>query len=69
MIKKSAAEIKQMLLKIYKCKKPFELLLIDKKPKTRMGVYIVDKQRIRVYAGWGNITPLEEIAIHEYARR
>lgn len=32
-----------------------------------MGVYIVEKQRIRVYAGWSNTCPLEEIAIHEYA--
>lgn len=64
---KSAAYLKQMLLNIYQCKKPFEILVIDMKPKTKMGVYIVDKQRIRVYAGWGNACPLEKIAIHEYA--
>ncbi|MDE5837969.1 MAG: hypothetical protein K2K45_07115 [Muribaculaceae bacterium] len=67
MVKNTAAHLKQMLKEIYNCKKPFELLVIDKKPKTRMGVYIVEKQRIRVYARWGNVCPLEEIAIHEYA--
>ena len=59
--------LKDLLLKIYPCKKPFELLVIDKKPKTRMGVYIVDKRRIRIYAGWQTESPLEETAIHEYA--
>ena len=44
-----AESLKQFLLKIYHCKKDFELLVIDKKPKTRMGVYIIDKQKIRVY--------------------
>ena len=43
--KAKAAELKYFLLKIYQCKKGFELLVIDKKPKTRAGVYIVDKQR------------------------
>ncbi len=62
-----AERLKQFLLKIYPCKKDFELLVIDKKPKTRMGVYIVDKQRIRIYSKWICATPLEEIAIHEYA--
>ena len=38
-----AEYLKQFLLKIYHCKKDFELLVIEKKPKTRMGVYIVDK--------------------------
>ena len=44
-----AERLKQFLLKIYRCKKDFELLVIDKKPKTRMGCYIVDKQRISYY--------------------
>ena len=39
-----AMEIKSLLLKIYRCKKDFELLVIDKMPKTRMGVYIVEKK-------------------------
>lgn len=63
----TAQELKKMLLDIYQCRKTFELLLIDKQPKTRMGVYIVDKMRIRIYSKWGKCCPLEEIAIHEYA--
>ena len=51
MDKKSAASLKHLLLDIYKCEKPFEFLVIDLKPRTRMGVYIVEKHRIRVYAG------------------
>ena len=62
-----AERLKAFLLKIYHCKKDFELLVIDKKPKTRMGVYIVDKQRIRIYSKWSCASPLEEISIHEYA--
>ncbi len=58
---------KNLLLNIYPCKEPFELLVVDKKPKTRMGVYIIDKRRIRIYARWRVASPLEEIAIHEYA--
>jgi len=34
-----AFELKTLLLKIYRCKKDFELLVIDKKPKTKAGVY------------------------------
>ena len=63
----TADGLKRMLWQIYKCKYPFELLLVDKKPKTRMGVYIVRKRRIRVYSKYANVCPLEEIAIHEYA--
>ena len=62
-----AERLKQFLLKIYRCKKDFELLVIEKKPKTRMGCYIVDKQRIRIYSKWICAAPLEKIAIHEYA--
>ena len=58
---------KEFLLSIYSCKVPFELLVIDKKPKTKMGVYIIDKRRIRIYAQWRVAAPLKEIAIHEYA--
>ena len=64
---KSASYLKKLLLDIYKCHKPFELFVINKKPKTRMGVYIIDKCRIRVYSKWDKCCPLEEIAIHEYA--
>ena len=49
-----AVELKALLLKIYRCTKDFELLVIDKK-------------RIRIYSKWICVTPLEEIAIHEYA--
>ena len=62
-----ALELKALLLKIYRCKKDFELLVINKKPKTRAGSYIVDKRRIRVYSKWSCSMSLEEIAIHEYA--
>ena len=62
-----AVELKALLLKIYRCKKDFELMVIDKKPKTKAGVYIVGKQRIRVYAKWSCSMSLIEIAIHEYA--
>ena len=62
-----AVELKALLLKIYRSKNDFELLVIDKMPKTRMGVYIVNKKRIRIYSKWICATPLEEIAIHEYA--
>ena len=51
------------LKSIYVCKMPFDLLVIDKRPKTRMGVYIFDKHRIRIYSKWGEVT----VAIHEYA--
>ena len=58
---------RNLLLKIYRCKKPFELKVVNKKPKTKMGVYIVDAKRIRIYSKWKSDCPLEEIAIHEYA--
>ena len=60
----SADYFKDFLQKIYSCKEPFELLVVDKKPKTRAGVYIYDTHRIRIYAPWGH---LKETAIHEYA--
>ena len=65
--KKSAEYYINYLKSIYVCKVPFELLVIDKKPKTKSGVYIFDSHRIRIYAKWGDVIPLEEIAIHEYA--
>ena len=62
-----ATYLKSILLKTYRCKVDFELLVIDKKPKTRAGVYIVGKNRIRVYSKWSSSISLEEIALHEYA--
>lgn len=53
---------KDFLRKIYPCKEPFELLVVDKKPKRRAGSYIWEKHRIRIYAPWGH---LKETAIHE----
>ena len=55
------------LNRIYVCKVPFDLLVNDKRPKTRAGVYIPNKRRIRIYSRWEDRIPLEEIAIHEYA--
>lgn len=65
----TAEYLKSFLLRIYRCKVPFELLVINKKPRTKMGVYIhsPDKHRIRIYSKWRFACPLEEIAIHEYA--
>ena len=75
----SADYFKDFLHKIYPCKEPFELLVVDKKPKTRAGVYIYDTHRIRIYAPWGHLKEtaririyapwghLKETAIHEYA--
>ena len=63
-----AFELKTLLLKIYRCKKDFELLVIDKKPKTRAGVYIIDSRRIRVYAKWQCSMSLEEIGVRKESR-
>lgn len=65
----TAEYFKEYLLRIYTCKVPFELFVIDKKPRTKMGAYIhtSDKHRIRIYSKWRSACPLEEIAIHEYA--
>lgn len=65
----TAEYLKSFLLRIYRCKVPFELIVVNKKPRTKMGVYIYspDKHRIRIYSKWICATPLEEIAIHEYA--
>lgn len=60
----SAEYFKDFLRKKYPCKEPFELLVVDKKPKRMAGSYIWEKHRIRIYAPWGH---LEETAIHEYA--
>jgi len=51
----------KLLLSIYLPKKPFKLLLIDKKPKTRMGCYIINKQRIRIYTKYQPISLLKKL--------
>lgn len=63
----SADSLKDYLLKIYKCKVPFNLYVIDKKLKTRLGVYIVQTHKIRVYSKGCSISSIKETAIHEYA--
>lgn len=63
----SADSLKDYLLKIYKCKVPFNLYVIDKKLKTKLGAYIVQTHKIRVYSKGCSISSIKETAIHEYA--
>ena len=63
----SSAPIKQMLLKIYTCKEPFELYVVDRKFKRRLGTYFVEKQKINIYAKGMDGHIIMEVAIHEYA--
>lgn len=63
----SAESLKDYLLKIYKCKVPFDLYIIDKKLKTKLGVYIVQTHKIRVYSKGRSISSIKQTAIHEYA--
>lgn len=62
----SADSLKDYLLKIYKCKVPFDFYAIDKKLNKR-GVYIVQTHRIRVYSKGRSISNIKRTAIHEYA--
>lgn len=62
-----SASIKQMLLKIYTCKEPFELYVVDRKFKRRLGTYFVEKQKINIYAKGMDGHIIMEVAIHEYA--
>ena len=41
-----ADRLKRFLLVIYRCKKDFELLVIDKMPKTRMGGYCQQTKKL-----------------------
>lgn len=63
----SADSLKDYLLEIYRCKVPFDLYVIDKKLKTRCGVYIVQTHKIRVYSKGRSISAIKKTAIHEYA--
>ena len=63
----SAEYFEVFLDKIYHCKKPFEVKVRDRMPKTRMGSYAISFYRINIYSKWIVACPLEEIAIHEYA--
>ena len=62
-----AAQLKWMLLKIYRPQVAFELRVTMQRPKSRMGYYVPAKRSITIYGGWGDVHSLEEIAIHEYA--
>lgn len=72
----SAEYYKQFLLKIYRCKQPFEVVLRDRVTQKRLGSYAVNARRINIYyrtiklsAGdkWGFPSSLEQVLIHEYA--
>lgn len=39
-------KLKDFLLKIYKCKISFELIVINKKPKRRLGTYLCANHKI-----------------------
>lgn len=64
---KVATQLKWMLLKIYRPQVAFELRVTMQRPKSRMGYYVPVKRSITIHGGWGDVHPLEEIAIHEYA--
>lgn len=64
---KVATQLKWMLLKIYRPQVAFDLRVTMQRPKSRMGYYVPAKRSITIHGGWGNVHPLEEIAIHEYA--
>lgn len=59
---------KEFLLKIYKCKIPFELRFRNTKPKSYCGLYYPGRPgKINLYPKWAPLCPLKEVAIHEYA--
>ena len=64
---KVATQLKWMLMKIYRPQVAFDLRVTMQRPKSRMGYYVPAKRSITIHGGWGNVRPLEEIAIHEYA--
>ena len=64
---KVARQLKWMLLKIYRPQVAFELRVTMQRPKSRMGYYVPAKHSITIHGGWGDVHPLEEIAIHDYA--
>lgn len=72
----SAEYYKQFLLKIYRCKQPFEVVLRNRVTRKRLGSYAVNARRINIYyraikrsAGdkWGFPSSPEQVLIHEYA--
>ena len=64
---KVATQLKWMLMKIYRPQVAFDLRVTMQRPKSRMGYYVPVKRSITIHGGWGDVHPLEEIAIHEYA--
>lgn len=62
-----AVRLRSMLLDIYRCQKPFELSVKSQRPKTTIGRYYCESNKIIIYIGWLDVHPMEEIAIHEYA--
>ena len=62
-----AVRLRAMLLDIYRCQKPFELIVKSQRPNTLCGSYCSWSNKITIYIGWLDVRPLEEIAIHEYA--
>lgn len=63
----SAEFYKEFLMRIYPCSKPFDVVVIHTKPKTRMGTYNPRTRRIRINDGWGDAEHCKETAIHEFA--
>ena len=58
---------KEFLLKIYKCKVPFELRLMKTMPKHYIGLYVIKPHRIILYPKRTDAQRMLEVAIHEYA--
>lgn len=70
----SAEYYKQFLLKIYRCKQPFEVVLRDRVTKKTLGSYVPWNCRINIYYKaikrsngdkWGFPASLEQVLIHE----
>lgn len=53
---------KEFLMRIYPCSKPFDVVVIHTKPKTRMGTYNPRTRRIRINDGWGDAEHCKETA-------
>ena len=58
---------KEFLLKVYKCKVPFELRFRNTMPKHYIGLYVMKPHRINLYPRMTDAQRMLEVAIHEYA--
>lgn len=58
---------KDLLLKIYRCKVPFELRFRNTMPIHYIGLYVVKPHRIILYPKRTDAQRMLEMAIHEYA--